>query len=209
MWNTQWSTLLVSKSPHGFTSSNDVFKPHRVPCLPANLPIHPSNCYDFLSLTRLHRLSDRVTIVRRSKNDNPCVLKIARFSYELRALQTEIKAYGVLLASGYINAPKFIGYVYEETDERIIGFLMEYLQGRHAELDDLHLCSVSMAELHPVGIVHRDLNKYNIIVSDNKAKFIDCEAAIFQGAKWFTERKQLEVVGLAQKLADVSDTGKH
>lgn len=197
-WNSQWSTLLVSKTHGGFTYQKDSFQPHRLSNLSVHLPLYANECINILDLAYTSRLSDRVSTVRR--DDDIFVLKIARFEYELRSLHNEIQAYGMLKACGFTNAPRFIGYVYEETKDRIIGFLMEYLHGRQPEPEDLHLCQATMRQLHEAGIVHGDLHKPNIVVSDNRAKFIDFEVAIFRGDKRFTECKRLEM----QKLADVS-----
>lgn len=59
-----------------------------------------------------------------------------------------------------------------------------------------------MEQLHAVGIFHEDLHKENVVL-DNGVKFVDFEAATFQGDECFTERMRMEV----QKLANVSGLG--
>jgi len=80
---------------------------------------------------------------------------------------------------GFTFAPKFLGYVYEEIKSWVIGFLMEALNGRHPDMKDLEICKDAMLQLHAVGVVHGDLNKYNIVIEGKKAKFIDFEVATF------------------------------
>ena len=68
------------------------------------------------------------------------VLKIARFGHELKALHTEIKAYGALKMYRFIFAPKFLGYIYKEIKSWVIGFLIEALNSRYPDMKDLEIC---------------------------------------------------------------------
>ncbi|PVH98645.1 hypothetical protein DM02DRAFT_40909 [Periconia macrospinosa] len=174
-WQGQWTTLTVTNSK-GLSTKYDVFKPHRL--APTSLvPSFPR--YNFLDFTVVERISDRVSMVStdrlRGKN---CVRKIARFSHELKAIKKEIEAYHFL--HGFPLIPKFMGYVYEETCDRVVGFLIEALEGRHPSAEDYEICQSGMFELHKRGVVHGDLNKYNIFIDGGKAKFVDFEVASFQ-----------------------------
>lgn len=115
-WNDQWHTLTVTKTACGISCQADIFQPHRL----SHLPLCPSEYYDFLDLPCVSRISGRVSFVRLQKG--VCVLKIARFRYELRALHNEIKAYSILERHGFRQAPKFLGYDYEETKDRVQAF---------------------------------------------------------------------------------------
>ena len=84
---------------------------------------------------------------------------------------------------------------------------MEALNGRHPDVKDLEICEDVMLRLHTVGIVHGDLNKYNIVIEGDEAKFIDFEAATFRDDKGYAKLKLEETVKLAQKLADASGVG--
>jgi hypothetical protein len=200
-WNDQWNTLTVTKTALGISSQADIFQPHRL----SQLPVRPSEYYNFLDLPRVRRISDRISFVR--LHMDVCVLKIARFGHELPALHTEIKAYGILERYGFRHAPKFLGYVYEETKDRVTGFLMEALSGHHPNIKDLEICQDAMTKLHALGIVHRDLNKFNIVIQEKTAKLIDFEAATFRDSEEYLKLEQEEASSLAQKLADTSMVG--
>jgi tRNA A-37 threonylcarbamoyl transferase component Bud32 len=45
-----------------------------------------------------------------------------------------------------------------------MGFLMEMAEGTAAGIGDLSSCRALMRRLHGLGLVHRDLNRYNFIV---------------------------------------------
>jgi tRNA A-37 threonylcarbamoyl transferase component Bud32 len=136
-----------------------------------------------------------------------CFLKIARFRHELNALRRETKVYGALKAHSLALAPEVLGFVYEETNDRVIGFIMEVLYGRHPNSADLEICQKVMGQLHAIGIVHGDLNKYNIIISAKEAKLIDFKTATFQDEKNYLIMKREDVTTLAQKLTDSSGVG--
>lgn len=207
-WNAGWNTLTVTKTAHGISCQADIFQPHRLSQLP--LGPSPSKYYNFLDLRRIRRISDRISFVRLDKDDADVVVKIARFRHELRALHTEIKAYGVLERHGFTHAPKFLGYVYEGTKDRIIGFLMEALRGHHPNIKDLDTCQDAMTKLHAIGIVHRDLNKFNIVLQGETAKLIDFEAVAFQDDnEEYLKLEKEEASSLAQKLADTSGVGDY
>lgn len=106
-------------------------------------------------------------------------LCLARFKHELEALEREVQVYGALRDPKFGLCPKFIGYVYETEKDRVMGFLMEELHGRHPNIGDLGACEDTAEQLHGIGVVHGDLNKYNIIVSGNVAKLIDFEVSTF------------------------------
>ncbi|KAF2790771.1 hypothetical protein K505DRAFT_250466 [Melanomma pulvis-pyrius CBS 109.77] len=200
-WNKQWSTLTITHTSDGPSFLEDAFKPHRLSHLPA--PVLSHQYYNLLDLAVINRISDRVSLV--CFQGNLCVLKIARFSHELKALHREIMAYGIL--DDFPLAPKFLGYVYEETEDRVVGFLIEALNGHHPNVEDLDICQSAMMELHARGVVHGDLNKYNIVIEGTKPKFFDFEVASFQDDDNYTKLELEEIEELAQKLADVSGIG--
>jgi serine/threonine protein kinase len=105
--------------------------------------------------------------------------------------------------------PKFCGYVYEETEDRVIVFLMEDLHGYHPLLGDLELCQNALQNLHSLGIVHGDLNRNNILIETNVVKFLDFEAAKFSGDEDLVDLILVEAGTLNEKLADTSGMGDH
>jgi hypothetical protein len=202
MWNDRWRTLTVMKTPHGILSKVDQFLPHSL----SEYQI-PGEHYSLLDLARIERISDRVSLVR--QNNRICMLKIARFEHELKALSTEIRAYSILQVHQSTLAPKFLGYVYEEEEDRVIGFLIEVLQGYHPDSGDQQLCIDAIQELHEVGIVHGDPNKYNILIEGTTVKFMDFEDAIFWDDKDFAQSKAVEGKNLIKSLTDTSGLGNY
>jgi len=77
-------------------------------------------------------------------------LKIARFEHELEALSTEIRAYSILQVHQSTLAPQFLGYIYEEENNRVLGFLMEVLRGYHPHLRDQQLCRVGNKQIKQI-----------------------------------------------------------
>jgi hypothetical protein len=134
--------------------------------------------YNLLDLKRRDRISDRVSRV--VVCDVVYVLEIARFKHELVALEKEIRAYCALMNHKFTLAPEFIGYVYEEEEDRVIGFLMEEIHGRHPGIGDLRICQYTVQQLHSIGIIHGDPNRYNIIITGDEARLIDFEASTLQ-----------------------------
>ncbi|KAF2183892.1 hypothetical protein K469DRAFT_581072 [Zopfia rhizophila CBS 207.26] len=201
-WSDCWRTLTVEKTPNGILSEVDRFLPH-------SLAEHhiSGQYYNLLNLTRIRRISDRVSLV--SQNHRKCMLKIARFEHELEALSTEIRAYSILQAHHSTLAPTFLGYVYEEEENRVIGFLMEVLQGYHPHLRDQQLCKDAIQEFHEIGIVHGDPNKYNILVEGDTAKFIDFEEATFWDDYDFGKSIEEEGHNLIRSLTDTSGLGNY
>ncbi|KAL6241059.1 hypothetical protein RBB50_011962 [Rhinocladiella similis] len=104
-------------------------------------------------------------------------MKIARFEHEIGYLRCELEAYNTLLQGEFTGAPKFYGYVYEETKDRVIGFLMEYLQGVHPHEHDLPQCERLLQRMHDCGLIHRDPNRYNWIKTRDGIRIFDFEMA--------------------------------
>ena len=68
--------------------------------------------------------------------DSPVVAKFAKFPYEITWYNTETEAYSWI--EGHDIGPEFLGHVTE--GERVIGFLLEEVKGRHACIEDLGPC---------------------------------------------------------------------
>ena len=50
---------------------------------------------------------------------------------------------------------------------------MEAFNSRYPNIKDLEICKDAILQLYTIGVVYRDLNKYNIVIKGKKAKFID------------------------------------
>jgi len=108
-WHSEkWTTLTITKSTSGnIECHTDQFSPH---ALNQQVLLDcPYKSYSFLSLQRLHRISDRLSRVAASCDRPPCVSKIARFEWEVKFLEREIRAYTYLMGRAFSLAPNFWG----------------------------------------------------------------------------------------------------
>ncbi|KAJ5543358.1 hypothetical protein N7461_009361 [Penicillium sp. DV-2018c] len=128
------------------------------------------------------------------------IVKVARFEWELPRLSQETLIYRSLEDRGL--APRFIGHVHEHG--RVIGFMLEKLEGREANIKDLSSCQSALQRLHDLGIVHGDANRYNFIIQNEKARLIDFEKS--QLCHGFTACMQAEMDSLCDQL--VEDAGR-
>ncbi|KAJ5788565.1 hypothetical protein N7457_003555 [Penicillium paradoxum] len=99
------------------------------------------------------------------------IAKIARFEWEVPRLSMETFMYRRLENTGL--APRFLGHVHEHG--RVIGFVLEKIEGREANIEDLPSCQSALQRLHDLGILHGDVNRHNFIVQDNTTRMIDFE----------------------------------
>lgn len=201
-WDEEWRTLTARQTDGVVECSVDEFAPHALDSRAIDACAGPR--FNILELERRERISERMARV--VVGETTCVVKIARFKHELEALEREVRVYGALRDRKFTLLPEFIGYVYEEEEGRVMGFLMEELHGRYPDIEDLRACEDTVEQLHGVGVVHGDLNKYNIIVSRNVAKLIDFEVSTFLEDGHHEEAKD-ELRKLADKLLDTSEVG--
>lgn len=103
-------------------------------------------------------------------------------------------------------APRFIGHVHEHG--RVIGFILEKIEGREANITDLPSCRSALQRLHDIGILHRDINRYNFIFQDDGVRLIDFEKSQkFNGTTAYMQAKiQAEMDDLCEQL--VENTGR-
>lgn len=128
------------------------------------------------------------------------IAKFARFEWEIGYYITETQVYSWIDGSNI--GPEFLGYLTEEG--RVIGFLIENVEGRHATISDLPACKAVVGQLHGLGILHRDLNKHNFLISERGAVLIDFETAERSGD---SEAMEVELRGLEEQLVDESGIG--
>ncbi len=128
------------------------------------------------------------------------IAKIARFEWELPRIEQETRAYQLLEGSGL--APRFLAHVHE--NGRIVGFLLEKIEGRSASFQDLSVCETALGKLHELGLVHGDVNRYNFIVTGEGAKLLDFER-LQENASPESMSKELE--SLRAELVDESGRG--
>ncbi|KAJ5357014.1 hypothetical protein N7517_011623 [Penicillium concentricum] len=128
------------------------------------------------------------------------IAKVARFEWEIPRLSRETLVYRSLENTGL--APRFIGHVHEHG--RVIGFILEKLQGREANINDLSSCQSALQRLHDIGIHHGDVNRYNFIVQDDTVLLIDFEKSQLHDST--TTCMQVEMDSLRDQLME--DTGR-
>lgn len=128
------------------------------------------------------------------------IVKIARFEWELPRIEQETRAYQLLEGSGL--APRFLGHVHE--NGRIMGFILEKLEGRSASISDLSSCEGALGSLHGLGLLHGDVNRYNFLVTEEGVKLLDFENTQ-ENASAEAMSKELEYV--RAELIDESGRG--
>jgi hypothetical protein len=102
-----------------------------------------------------------------------------------------------------------VGHVYEGSNNRVIGFLIEALSGHHSDIRDLEVCQDTAMKLHALVIIHRDLHKLNYVLQEKTVKHMDFEAVIFRDNEEYLKLEQEEPHSLSQELADISMIGDH
>ncbi|KAM4066609.1 hypothetical protein HRG_012119 [Hirsutella rhossiliensis] len=205
-WYGEWKTLTISIDESGLRRQPDAFKPHA---------LSQEYVYDGYGLFDIFKLKDLEGVKTRTwrfrEQEKPCYLKMARFDFEIEALEREAKAYQTLTYYGSTLAPKLLGYAYEETHDRVIGLIIEEVIGRHPTIADLAICREGLRQLHGFGIIHGDVNMYNIFITKDGAKFIDFEESCIgtadQEEAW-VRRANKEMQSLEEKLLDKSGEGR-
>lgn len=157
--------------------------------------------YDYLSFKIGERLRANVYVASASQFEKPIIAKFARFEWEIGYYITETQVYSWIDGSNI--GPQFLGYLTEEG--RVIGFLIEKVEGRHATISDLLACKAVVRQLHGLGILHKDLNKHNFLISERGAVLIDFETAERSDDN---EAMEVELKGLDEQLLDESGVGR-
>jgi hypothetical protein len=198
-WMNRWKTLYVYINSDSIIQlSEDISEPHSLPRhLVGNHQLH-----NILSLHITRKFNHRVFRVQ--AGENKAILKIARFPFELPWLVNEISIYKELEASDSRLAPSLLGLVFEDDEDRVIGFLCEEIYGEVASQDDYSACQAALQTLHNLQILHGDLNRHNMIVSADVVKFIDFEDSISSSDNAL---KQKEMEGLIAALTETSGRG--
>jgi hypothetical protein len=96
------------------------------------------------------------------------IAKIARFEWEIPRIERETRAYQLLEGSGL--APRFLGHIHEYG--RIVGFLLEKIEGHPASIQDLGICETALEKLHKLGLLHGDANRYNFLSRKRGSNFL-------------------------------------
>ena len=169
--------------------------------LPSINPLWHSKSYPYLSFEIGEGLRANVYMAASSPLfKKPVVAKFARFEWEIGYYIAETQPYSWI--EGHNIGPEFLGYLAEEG--RVMGFLIEHVEGHHATISDLPACEAIVRRLHGLGVLHGDLNKHNFLISERGAVLIDFETAKRSDD---TEGMEKEVGGLEGQLLDESGNG--
>lgn len=197
----EWRTAILRKNTVSgeIECQTDLVAPH---CMDRNVlrvlelcPVY-INVLDLIEVKRLKERVSRVALLQ-EPTYIPIfmVMKMASFARDLPAMQREVEIYAHLFATAANNlAPDFLGYVYEEHEGRVVGFLMEDFEGRCANADDLEECFDVVSDLHDVGVIHGDLRPSNFIVhEDFGVRLVDFESAvIYRTGNAFVNQEALQ-----------------
>lgn len=137
---------------------------------------HPKTV-DVLSLKEIqyHKAGVREVLY----NGCPAIAKIACFGWSIPCMERETLAYSIIHQHQETGvpalAPAFLAHLTE--NGRVIGMLLEKLEGEFASIDDLPACEEAVRRVHRMGMIHGDVNRYNFITdrSRNLVWVIDFE----------------------------------
>lgn len=170
-----WRTMDMSIKDHQVVIALDhepVYGIHEHDLIP-DLPRYDVFGFDKVIHLKLN------TISRVNLEGKQFVIKIVPFSWQLRYIAQEIAIYNAFVNRPSTLMPKLIGYVYEEHPGRVIGFMVEALDGVHPGPHHRLQLREALRELHAQGVYHGDINNHNMIVTPSgQVVFIDLEASI-------------------------------
>lgn len=161
-----WNVTHITKSPTGIISSRSRWEESR-----EVTKLWHSKLVDILSLNVIKQRTDRVSEV--VYGSGVAIAKIARFDWEIKYAENETLAY--FLLQGHEIGPKFLGHLTEGPQGKVIGLLIEKLEGRSAGIGDIVACRKALKTLHTLGFIHGDVHRYNFIITEAGARLIDFE----------------------------------
>jgi hypothetical protein len=168
---------------------------------------HPARI-DIFSLRTGKRL--KTSVHETTYKDQPAILKYASFPWEIYRIQWETWAYHQIESKSSPQdpplAPSFLGHVHE--NGRVIGFLLEAIEGESATIADLEICESSIRRLHKLGLRHGDPCRHNFFVDrvNHIARLLDLEnARPLLGPDDLAAEEELGM--LPKELRDTSDRG--
>lgn len=199
---TQWTTMNISRDENGSLTSTISTDPLRG----INQAWHDT-FIDVLSLERTKRYNSGVHEVQ--YDGAPAVAKIACFEWDIARIEHETWVYSILSSyrcqhpneSSFF--PEFLGHLTE--NDRVIGFLMQKIDGEPAGIDDLADCKAALQKLHSLDLIHGDVNRYNFLF--NRASSSGAYLVDFEHVRLFDEDlAREELLSLPSEL--VEETGR-
>lgn len=198
--DTAWTTMHVSRGLYGSPISTISYEP-----LPSiELKWHP----EYINVLSLHRTKRYTANVHEVLfNGHPAISKIACWEWEIPRLENETYVYKILSEHKDPNeppiTPAFLGHLTE--NGRIIGILLEKVEGVSASLSDLAACEMILRRVYSMGIIHGDVNRYNFLIdpSGGQVRLVDWEhAGVFDA-----QRATQELDSLSNELTEETERG--
>lgn len=161
------------------------------------------NSVDVLSLDPIKDYRSNVYEVR--YRGRPAVVKICPWEWYMPNMENETNAHELFDEHRRLRdpdeakvAPEFLGHVTE--NGRIMGVLLEKKEGVFASIEDLAICEAAVRQVHKMGLVHGDVNRYNFLVDRDagRASLVD-----FEHVEVYDEAKaQAELASLPSELRE-------
>lgn len=203
-----WTAMAVFRTPSGAVASKISTDP-----LPGVQTVWHERRVDVLSLKRTICLRSGVHEVL--YNDAPAIAKIACFPWDIRRIEAESWAYGVLAhhksQHPYDEQPPIVpislGHLTE--NGRVMGISLEKVDGEAARIADLADCEAVLPRLHGIGLVHGDPNRHNFVVDRGpggrvaRVRLVDFEHA----DEFDEERGREDLLLLPAELAEETGPG--
>ncbi|KFY86549.1 hypothetical protein V500_07549 [Pseudogymnoascus sp. VKM F-4518 (FW-2643)] len=200
-----WNSAYISRN----TATGELEPALSQTALPGVETIWHSKMINFLDIKRTKLLSmlageyawKQGTPGDETRDQQTMIAKMARFPWEIQYIEAETRIYQ--LRQPLRITPTFLGHIHEAG--RVIGVLLEKVEGRPANSGDLEICKAALQHLHDRRILHGDCNRYNFIVgADDKVTLID-----FDNAKVDADAETMgrEMASLEEQLREETDRG--
>ena len=112
---------------------------------------------------------------------HPAIAKLAHSENYIRQMENETVAYWHLTENQDPDNPRRAQIPRPPNQNgRIMGYLLEKLEGARAGPDDLPQCEELLRRVHTIGLVHGDVNRHNFIVDrvgGKRVRLVDFECA--------------------------------
>ncbi|TVY35430.1 hypothetical protein LOCC1_G008939 [Lachnellula occidentalis] len=197
-----WTTMEVRRKSDGSLTSDISFE-----ALPAVKTVWHPTTIDVLSLEKVKRHRSGVHEVLFS--GRPAICKIACFGWQIPRIEHETYTYSAIEEyrepGDPVVAPAFLGHVTE--NGRVIGMLLEKMDGDFASMDDLPACREALENVHRMNMIHGDVNRYNFIL-DRSHEPVHVRLVDFEHAEPYEASKALEELqSLSSELAETTGRG--
>lgn len=152
-----WNQGYVAQDP---TTGSLVFTRTEKVNFPYVKSVWHSEWWDHIKFAYTERLRSNVHRATHPIFDGSVIPKFAVFSWEVLYHEDETTAYASIEGSGI--GPELYGHLLEQ--DRVIGFVLDDVEGRSAGPGDLQVCREALGRLHAREMTHGDINRFNFLV---------------------------------------------